>query len=219
MQQIGAIMNNSKRLAVILGIALFLLAATSGVLAAVLLRHDDTTAISEPTVAPETASADSGPAGPRGPAGPVGPAGPAGPAGRQKTPVKTPPRTPPPSLPDGKHLAIIVGIDVPARKIRVDKVQILYGAEAVAAQKEDHVPEVIPDYYIRNQNKALRTLAVVPGAQITVNVHGAEETGNATEDISKTLAELADIPRLQDGVFWLTLDGGVVVRISEMYLP
>jgi hypothetical protein len=114
---------------------------------------------------------------------------------------------------------IIMSINVPAREIRVDLVQILYGAAAVAAQKEDHVDEVIPDYYIRNQNKKLRTLTVVPGAPITVNVHGAEETGSATEDLSKTLAQLADIPRLQDGVFWLTVDGGLVVRISEMYLP
>ena len=81
------------------------------------------------------------------------------------------------------------------------------------------MPEVNPDYYIRNQNKKLRNLTVVPGAPITVNVLGADETGSSTEDTSKTLAQLADIPGLKHGVFWLTLDGGVVVRIAEMYLP
>jgi len=89
------------------------------------------------------------------------------------------------------------------------------------AAREDHAPEVPPpnDYWIRNANPRLRTLSVVAGARITVNVHGAAESGSATKDIPKTLAQLAALDHLDNGVFWLTITDGQVSRIAEQYLP
>jgi hypothetical protein len=54
---------------------------------------------------------------------------------------------------------------------------------------------------------------------ITVNVHGASESGSSTEDIRKSLAEFAAIQHLAEGVFWLTLSDDRVTRITEQYLP
>ena len=51
-----------------------------------------------------------------------------------------------------------------------------------------------------------------PAAPITVNVHGAAESGSATTGIAKSLAELADINGLQNGVFWLTVTDGQVTH-------
>ena len=56
-------------------------------------------------------------------------------------------------------------------------------------------------------------------ASITVNVHGAAESGSSTKNIAKTLAELAEIDRLEDGIFWLTVADHQVTRIAEQYLP
>jgi hypothetical protein len=141
----------------------------------------------------------------------------------QTTPSRVPVATSAPAtgLRDGQHVAHIVAVDPSARRITVDVVELFTGQEAARAAAEDNAAEVPPpnDYYIRNANPALRTLSVVPGASITVNVHGAAESGSATKDISKTLAELAAVSGLDDGVFRLTLDGGRVTRIAEIYLP
>jgi hypothetical protein len=60
---------------------------------------------------------------------------------------------------------------------------------------------------------------VASAALITVNVHGAAESGSATRNIAKTLGQLADIDGLEDGIFWLTVADGEVTRIAEQYLP
>ena len=75
------------------------------------------------------------------------------------------------------------------------------------------------DYYIRDASSRLRTLPIASGAPITVNVHGAQESGSATKNIPKTLAQLAGLHGLEDGTFRLTLEYGQVIRIAEMYLP
>ena len=75
------------------------------------------------------------------------------------------------------------------------------------------------DYWIRNGNRRLRTLDVTPDARITVNVAGAEESGDATQDIPWTLTKLAAVEGLADGLFWVTVRNAEVVRIAEQYLP
>jgi hypothetical protein len=50
-------------------------------------------------------------------------------------------------------------------------------------------------------------------------VHGAAESGSATKNIAKTLAQLAQIDGIEDGIFWLTVADGQVTRIAEQYLP
>jgi len=124
-------------------------------------------------------------------------------------------------LQDGRQPARIERVDAARRRITVDVVQFLVGAEASRAAAEDHAPEVPPpnDYWIRNTNPKLRTLPVAAGAPVTVNVHGAPVSGDSTKDIPRTLAQLAVIPSLDSGLFWLTVRNGVVTRIQEQYLP
>jgi hypothetical protein len=107
------------------------------------------------------------------------------------------------------------------RRITVDVVQIFFGADAIRAAEEDHAAEIPPpnDYWIRNENSRLRTLTVASNAPITVNVHGAAESGSATTNIAKTLPELARLDHLDAGIFWLTVSGDRVTRIAEQFLP
>jgi hypothetical protein len=143
-------------------------------------------------------------------------------------PTGTPPSAPPAGttaaartdLADGVHVAHVVRVDPAARAVTVDVIQFLTGDAAARAAAEDGA-EVPPpnDYYVRDVSSRLRTLPVASGAPITVNVHGAQESGSATTDIPKTLAELAGVRGFADGTYRLTLEDGRVIRIAEMYLP
>jgi hypothetical protein len=127
----------------------------------------------------------------------------------------------PTDLTDGRHAVRITRVDPAARRITVDVIEIFLGEDAARAAEEDKAAEIPPpnDVWIRNVNPRLRTLSVATDAPITVNVHGAAESGSATKDIAKTLPELAALGHLDDGVFWVTLTGGRITRIAEQYLP
>jgi len=114
-----------------------------------------------------------------------------------------------------------VRVDAAGNRITVDVVQLFLGEAAARAAREDDAEEIPPpnDVWIRNTSRGLRTLPVTAAAPITVNVHGAAESGSATTNIAKTLSELADIDGLENGVFWLTVADGQVTRIAEQYLP
>jgi hypothetical protein len=124
------------------------------------------------------------------------------------------------SLGDGTHEARIVDVDAAGGRVTVDVVDLLTGDEAVRAATAAGA-EVPPpnDYYVRNVSSRLRTLPVAPAAPITVNVHGATETGSSTRDVSITLARLAALPDLNQGLFRLTVHDGQLTRIAEVYLP
>ena len=126
-----------------------------------------------------------------------------------------------PELTDGRHAARITRVDAARERITVDVVQLFLGAAAARAAQEDGSDEIPPpnDVWIRNTSRALRTLPLAPAAPITVNVHGAGESGSSTKNIPKTLAELAGIEGLEHGVFWLTVANGQVTRIAEQYVP
>jgi hypothetical protein len=124
------------------------------------------------------------------------------------------------SLSDGTHEVRIVAVDAAAGRISVDVVDLLTGTEAARAAAAAGA-EVPPpnDYYIRNVNTRLRTLPVPAGTPITVNLHGAAETGSSTEDLNTTLPRLAAMPHLHQGLFRLTVGDGQLTRIAEIYLP
>jgi hypothetical protein len=123
-------------------------------------------------------------------------------------------------LDDGTHEARIVDVHAAGGRVTVDVVDLLTGAEAeraaAAAGAETPPPN---DYYIRNVSTRLRTLPVAAGTPITVNVHGAAQTGSSTEDLSTTLPQLAAMPYLDQGLFRLTVHDGQLTRIAEIYLP
>jgi hypothetical protein len=145
-------------------------------------------------------------------------------SGAATSPSPVPERTTaraPSDLTDGRHAVRITRVDAAGGRVTVDVVQFFLGEDATRAAREDGAAEVPPpnDVWIRNTSRALRTLPVAPDAPITINVHGAAESGSATENIARTLAQLAEIDGIEDGIFWLTVADGRVTRIAEQYLP
>lgn len=130
-------------------------------------------------------------------------------------------------LADGRHPALVTGIDVEGRTIEVDVIQFLTGEEATTAYQEDYPddPGGPPnDYYIVNDNPRVRTLAVAE--DVDVQLVRMEETESAElepgtwEELPDYFAGYAaDDGTLWYSPFWLTIEGGAVVAIEEQYLP
>jgi hypothetical protein len=203
-------MTSTTRVAAILGLALIapLAAACSDDAGEPRVIAQSTAAPSAPPAAPSTGQRTATPAPPS--AGTTT-------ASTASTASTAPGRT---DLADGVHVARLVRIDPAAGAVTVDVIQFLTGEAATRAAAEDGAELPPPnDYYIRDANSRLRTLPTASGAPITVNVHGAQESGSATKNIPKTLAQLAGIHGVEDGTFRLTLQHGQVIRIAEMYLP
>jgi hypothetical protein len=87
------------------------------------------------------------------------------------------------TLEDGVHYGYLAGIEegtvegTPVSVLLFDKVEFLTGDDATAAAKEDGViPEdqlaIENDYYIRNNNQAIRRIAVVPDASVSTLPEG-----------------------------------------------
>jgi hypothetical protein len=124
-------------------------------------------------------------------------------------------------LPDGRHPALITGIDVSTRQVTVDIVQFFTGTAAATAAQEDGAAEVPPpnDYWVRNKNNLLRTLTVASDLRITVNTLAAAETGNSRKDAVVSLEKLASYPSREGRLFWVTVSGNVITVIAEQFLP
>jgi hypothetical protein len=137
------------------------------------------------------------------------------------TPSPTATATPLTDLADGRQYVYAKSIDTAGRTIVVDVVQFLTGKAAEDAAKEDG-KEVDNDYYVRNANARLRTLTFADDVPIVVNTLTAEETGDATKDTTITPAKFGayfDSGDAQQRLYYLTLSGGVVVKINEQFLP
>ena len=123
------------------------------------------------------------------------------------------------------------GVDVTA-----DYAVFLSGEEAHVAAREDGVigaDETVPnDFYIRNDNPLLRTLAVAEGAPVLLQTCFVD--GPCVRETAVSLAQWAELlaggfpTDLPEGwqsygggalPYWLTLQDGVVVQIGEQYLP
>ena len=124
-------------------------------------------------------------------------------------------------LADGRHPVYLKTVDPGQQTITFDLIQFFAGEAATKAAAEDGQESPPPnDYYIRNVNPRLRTLPVRSGAPITVNVLAAGSTGNATKDVSVTLAELASyFPNSGTAPFWITVDQGQVTKVAQQFLP
>ncbi|WP_158221182.1 hypothetical protein [Kineosporia sp. R_H_3] len=124
------------------------------------------------------------------------------------------------ALADGRHAVVVTEVDAGARLVTVDVVQFLTGDAAAKAAKEDGGESPPPnDYWIRNANPKLRTLVVLAGAPITVNTLAAEETGSSTQDVRKSLTQLAAYGDVSGRLFQVTVRGGKVIALAEQYLP
>jgi len=139
----------------------------------------------------------------------------------------SPPATSPaptPVLADGTHHARVAAFDADARTLVVDPVDFFTGDAAVTAAVEDGYAagDVANDYYVRNADKTTVTLRTAAGMGVVVNTLAFEASGSSTKDTTVTQAQLAvyvSRGEAQQRMFRVTVEGGVVVRLHEQYLP
>jgi hypothetical protein len=111
--------------------------------------------------------------------------------------------------------------------IVADYIQFLMGKEAVDAAKKNNNAEMVIDnkgdtvysvpdnYYILNENTALKTLPLAKNVEILF----VENNGTKT-DIHKPVFEmLKERIKNDDAIFILTISDGVVKKIKEQYVP
>jgi hypothetical protein len=133
--------------------------------------------------------------------------------------------------------AYVLDIDPADRTVVADYVEFLTGDDATAAARADGAisdDEELPgEFYVRNRNSKLRTL-VLNDPELIVLQACYPDTGPCVEGASIDLdgwIGLIDDPessRAQYGwtwygsgsaPYWLTIQDGVVVHVSELYLP
>jgi hypothetical protein len=131
-------------------------------------------------------------------------------------------------LEDGRHFGYVRALH-PDGEMRFDLADFLTGDEATHAA-EEHGDEAPPpnDYYIVNDNPRLRTLALAPDADIEVfdwNRCCDDTVSIDVADLRRAIASGPDGVEVDgalvhgNGPWWLTLEGGVVTKIEEQFLP
>jgi hypothetical protein len=130
-------------------------------------------------------------------------------------PTSDAPTSPPVVLADGRHPVRLKGIDPAKGSITFDVVQWYFGKDAAREAARDHQESPPPnDYYIRNVNPKLRTLATADDATITVN-----NLLNSNQSVPVSLPKLASLTRERSPMFWITVRHNQVLRISEQWVP
>ena len=121
-------------------------------------------------------------------------------------------------LPDGRHFGQLSAAYVAPAELVFDLQELLTGAEAQEAAREDGVPaEDVHDFYIRDVNPRLRSLPVSGDVVVTLvdcGGAGCVEGAPASYDALTRMLE-ADASTS----WWLTIEAGEVVRIDQQYLP
>lgn len=120
------------------------------------------------------------------------------------------------ALPDGSWFGYVEATS--AGSVEFDLACWFSGDAANAAALEDGETEVpVPnDYYVRNQNRALRSVPVADGAKV-VWLEDPDPSRPTTSDYP-TWRAVRDGRTYLPGV-WLTVAGGEVTEISEQYVP
>ncbi len=120
------------------------------------------------------------------------------------------------ALPDGRWYGLVKGVG--AASIDFDLACWFSGEAAVRAARADGAESPPPnDYYVRNVNPALRTLAVGSGATVTWFRNVGDPTTETTTGYSEWQAAQAGRGAVP-GV-WVRVAGGVVTEIVEQYTP
>ena len=118
-------------------------------------------------------------------------------------------------LADGRHPVYLKTVDPAGRMITFDLIQFYQGDQATVEAAKDHQESPPPnDYYIRNVNPMLRTLATAGDAGITVN-----NLLNTQQPTPVGLAKLATLTQDRSPVFWITVRHDQVQKISEQWVP
>lgn len=170
---------------------------------------------------PGTTGATTGPSA-------TGATGPSSDPSDSPTGSESPQGEPGSELEDGRHFGFIRSVDVEGLSVDFDLASFLTGDAANEAAQEhgDEVP-VPNDYYIVNDNPALRTLGLGPDLRLVLldwnrccdetflgELATFAEAVNGGDRV--VVDDLVYEPR---GPFWVTVAGGVVTEIEEHYLP
>jgi hypothetical protein len=130
------------------------------------------------------------------------------------------------ALEDGRHFGFIQSVDAGAPAMVFDLAEFLTGDAANQAAIEDGVIQpgqtIDNDYYIRNRNPRLRDLVLTPDVQIIlVNWPNCCETtvNGVLSDFAASFTTPDDVYHGPQSPYWLTVDGGLVTKIEEQYLP
>jgi hypothetical protein len=139
------------------------------------------------------------------------------------------PSAEPAELEDGRHFGYVRSVDVEALSLVFDLAYFLTGDEANAAAAEHGLETPVPnDYYIQNDNPKLRTLDFAPDIELVLLDwnHCCDETfqgnlGDFADAINGgepvTVGDVVYQGALSQ--YWVTVEGGLLTRIEEQYLP
>jgi hypothetical protein len=167
-----------------------------------------------------TTTAPTGVTAPTGPTATTGPTAPTGPTAEPPTEAE---------LEDGRHFGFVEAVDVAGATIEFDLAYFLTGEDANEAAAERGLETPVPnDYFIVNDNPRLRTLALAPDLELALLdwanccdefFQGDLEAFAAAIDSGEQVTVGDDVYQGVASPYWLTVEGGVVVRIEEQYLP
>jgi len=136
-------------------------------------------------------------------------------------------------LTDGRYFGYVRSLDASSKPatMELDFAEFLSGEEANVAAAEDGViaqGEPVPnDYYIRNEDKAVITIAVANDVRVTHiqcpdsctdGIPGEFDAfATSFDDIGEK--SLMDEYRGAQSQYWITVSDGEIVAIDEQYLP
>ena len=119
-------------------------------------------------------------------------------------------------LPDGEWFGYVE--DATRNELDFDLACWFTGENAAQAAGEDGEESPPPnDYYVRNANAAIRTLALGAGAGVTWMPNPGDPSTEETVAYDDWLNERTD-RSYQPGV-WLTIADGAIIEIREQYVP
>ena len=144
----------------------------------------------------------------------------------EPSPSSTPEPSASPSsaLDDGRHFVYVETAFQRANgsaRVRFDLAYFYTGARA-ASEAAEHGDEVTDGYYIVNDNPRLRTLPLADDVEVEYVPVGAccdLQPGNidawleSINETNQTDYEGKDVP------WWFTVEGGLITRIEQQYLP
>lgn len=121
----------------------------------------------------------------------------------------------PPTDLSGADYGIVTAVDLPNSQLTLDRVSWFTGADAQQACADDGVTATdnnwCTGYYYRNNNPALRVVAVSPEARISTLV-GSRSTPS---DLATVATRIAIVP----SVYRLTVVDGQITELEELYQP
>ncbi|HET9444267.1 MAG TPA: hypothetical protein VFO65_13135 [Acidimicrobiales bacterium] len=126
---------------------------------------------------------------------------------------------------EGRSMARLLDVDPGERTVTIDTVTWLTGDEAVTAWRRDYPGDDAGppnDYYVVNEAPERTKLAVGPSVRVALvrlADDGDADTDPGTLDELATYAPDPDGGWPASGLYWVTVEGGVVVAIEEQYVP